>query len=181
MWRTYCMTSSFLEIIKLSKHLQQIRKLFLAAAVQRREIRLGGKFSSSPPWNIGFSICLNKPTVQRGKVEREKHTNLFPISFLISAENDVLWPVISFNSFIWVIIMDIVISTEPDTSKWKWADGGGRGGEEGRGGSAGGWTLRYDGSTIITVTFLHPPRHCPCRPTLISAYCDWQPTSRTLE
>lgn len=46
-------------------------------------------------------------------MEREKHTNLFPISFLISAENDVLWPVISFNSFIWVIIMDIVISSEP--------------------------------------------------------------------
>lgn len=67
-------------------------------------------------------------------MEREKHTNLFPISFLISAENDVLWPVISFSSFIWVIIMDIVISAEPDTSKWKWADGGGEGrrGEEGQ-------------------------------------------------
>lgn len=55
--------------------------------------------------------------------------------------------------------MDIVISSEPDTSKWKWADGGGEG--EGREGSAGGWTLRYDGSAVITVTFLYPPRIGP--------------------
>lgn len=49
-------------------------------------------------------------------------------------ENDVLWPVAISNTFIWVIIMDIVISSEPDTSRCMWAEGGGegRGEEEGQ-------------------------------------------------
>lgn len=54
--------------------------------------------------------------------------------------------------------------------------GRGRRGGEGRGGgSAGGWTLRYDGSAVITVTFLYLPQRCPCRATSISACGDWQP------
>lgn len=69
-----------------------------------------------------------------GKVEREKHTNLFPISFLISTENDVLWPVISLNSFIWFIIMDIAISSEPvpASGSERTEEGGGGEGRRGR-------------------------------------------------
>lgn len=72
-------------------------------------------------------LVLISPQCRRKKSSEEKHTNLFPISFLISAENDVLWPAISLNSFIWVIIMDIVIFSEPDSSRWMWAEGRGGG------------------------------------------------------
>lgn len=85
--------------------------------------------------------------------------------------------------------MDIVISSEPESARARHADGreGGGGGGEREGGGAGveagsaeGWTLRYEGSGVITVTFLYLPRRCPCLPTLISALGDWQPTSPAL-
>lgn len=146
--------------------------------IEKKNSRSGGKFSSSPCWNIAFSICLNKPTAWRGKVEREKHTNLFPISFLISAENDVLWPVISFNTFIWVIFMDIVISSEPDPASGSGQAEEGRG-EEGRVSRRMDIKIWREQSHYSDIPFIWRGAG-PIGPTLISARGDWQATSRTL-
>lgn len=68
------------------------------------------------------------------------------------------WPVISFNSLIWVIIMDIVISCKPHPASGSGQMEKGRGGEDGwrEGGSA--WRIDVKiWRGVITVTFFYLP------------------------
>lgn len=69
------------------------------------------------------------------------------------------------------------LCTRSRQSKWADVESEGKKGETRKAGSAGGWTLRYDRSRVITVTFLYLLRHCPCRSALISAPDNWQRAS----
>lgn len=153
-------------------------KHFLYKRETRRKVEY---INQAVVWVLSFIPALEispllsvstSPQCGGRKVERGKHTNLFPISILISAENDVLWPVISFNRFVWVIIMDIVISLQRDSSRWMWREGvGERGGQREDGqwdmAAAAVQSLQWHSSICRAAALV-----CP---TLISAGGDWQP------